>query len=218
LKLNRKIYRRLLFIVAGFISISINGCKEDFPSQNPVTWFLTHDDSIMCKRIDNKDTITFIFNDSSQNIFKFITAIKTKSEHLVTVSKSQDIDPSRNMGAKITVHWEEYTYWDSANNFPLIISIFPTFDKTGTIRLPSLFKMYFNNRFNHHRSIRKDGLPSNFIVYDSFTYNNNRLYRNCNYNPEAVKLNASVLILDTAGFPMWIENKVHKINVDFLPK
>ncbi len=208
-------YGPVKVIITTFIFLSISACREEFSPKPDVTWFLSHDDSMMCSRIDKKDTLIFIYTDSTKNYSRLITAIKNKTESLGSTDQAKDVDPARNMGALVTVHSKKYTYMDSLNNFPVLISIYPTFDQTGSIRLQSRFKILFNITFTHSRPIYKDGLPGNFILYDSLTYNN-RLYRNCNYNPLALERKTGLLILDAGGFPMWIENKSQKISIDFL--
>ncbi len=212
---NNNMYRQTQIVIAAMIILGIAACREEFSPKPDVTWFLSHDDSMMCARIDKKDTLIFFYTDSTKNYARLITAIKIKTQSFVSTDQAKDVDPARNKGALVTVHSKKYSYMDSLNNFPVLISIYPTFDQTGNMRLQSRFEMLFNNYLTHHRPIYKDGLPGKFILYDSLTYNN-RLYRNCNYNPLALEQHLGLLILDPGGFPMLIESKREKIYIDFL--
>lgn len=193
-------------------------CKknETRTSPDPVTWKLNHDDSIVCNMMDIKDTICFTYTDSNSNYSKLITAIKSQVEDMVSETKAQDIDPVRNDGTIITTYSKKYTYLDNNNNFEVVFKVCPTFDLSGTIRLPSEFKMFFGEKFTYTRPIHANGLPYNATTHDSLVYNN-KVYRNCYYNQLALEQNLSLYILNNQGFPLWLENKANRIYLDFLP-
>ena len=193
-----------LLLIVNLIFLGI-GCKKDEIIVGPITYNLNSNDSITLKNVLNKKIFSFIYYDTLNNLSKIINAkyLFTKDGFSGMIGKT--VDPT-STGNSIKINYTSIYYFDSTNDFTLIVKIKPTTSQTGLVRYASECSFDFNGLGFYRFPIHANGIPKTYTIYDSLKYNDLSFYH-CNYNSFAMERKLSLIVTDRQALPLYLENK-----------